>query len=582
MKNNYIIPFIIAALCAASCHEPEYVAPTANRQGLTSLTAIMTSGPYVDQELGKLTITDPEATRFEIPIPWYYPEASNNETLVYMLKLRIQAELQPNWKITPTLGIVDLTEDNKYTVIDPSGNSKEITITGARFKPSSCSLLSFMVEDVKTSGVVYEDDSKLLIPYLEDLSAVKVSGQVSPHAKISKINGKNYSSTAKYNLNTGATVTIEAGDKTTTKTYNVEQGIPNLLSQGLRLESVSRLCNVDPVSIVGLPDYTNECYVSLAGIGSTMIVGLGVGRNPVKVDAFTGSRIGEMNIAPAVADCLTNDDAGNLIFANFAQGGESAGTVNVYTSSTLTDTPTLLHSFVNPISFPIGHRVKAMGNVKGDGVIVFTSEGISGVSVSSEIVVLTVEGGAVTSIDVKDFAPYGLNWGAAPINIATVTPASPTPFDDGWFVDYYEGSKGNVDPSVDDEQADCYILHHIDKKGKDTWLELVGNWSVNPNCLDTRTFNGARFLALFTVSHFPEWECRPRLHFYDATDPAFASLLFANDGISIFQKGAHDALWGAAGDVVMVPTNDGYRLYLYYYDHHAQAIGAYVADCFEI
>ena len=38
----------------------------------------------------------------------------------------------------------------------------------------------------------------------------------------------------------------------------------------------------------------------------------------------------------------------------------------------------------------------------------------------------------------------------------------------------------------------------------------------------------------------------------------------------------------ASGDVVLVPSTDGYRMYMYYYDHHIQAIGASVADCFEI
>lgn len=582
-SNMKKILFILAALAfAAGCHQPEYVLPTADRQGLTSLTAIITSGTYVDQEVGKLIVTDPEATRFEIPISYYYPEASNEETLIYMLALRVQAELQPNWKISPRLGILDLTEENKFTLTDPLGQSREIVITGTRVKPSACKLLSMMVEDVKTSGVIYEDDGKILIPYLEDLSSVRVSGQVSPHAKISKINGNAYKADGKYNLNTGATLTVLAANGTDSKTYNIEQGIPALMSQGLRTASVALLCNVDPETVVHLPNYSEECYVSLAGIGSTMVVGLGKGREPVLVDAFTGTNLGKMNIGPAVADCLTNDDAGHLVFANYAAGGDAAETVNVYTSSSTTEVPQLLYSFVNPIAFPIGHRVKSMGDVSGDGVIVFTSEGIAGVSVSSEIVVLTIQGGAVTSVDVKDFAPVGLGWGAAPVNIATVAPASPTPFEDGWFVDYYEGATGNVDPSVDDEQADQYILHHVDKKNKDTWLELVGNWSLNPNCLDAKTFNGSRFLALLAVSHFPQWEIKPRLHFYDATDPSGASLLFKNDAITIFQKGARNEPFGASGDVALVPTTDGYRLYVYYYDHHTQAIGAYVADCFEI
>lgn len=577
MKKYLTILACVVAL--ASCHKPEYVLPTADRQGLTSLSAIITSGIYEGQELAKLTVTDGDATRFEIPIPYFYPTASNDETLIYMMSLRVQAELQPNWKISPTLGVLDLTEDNEFTLTDPFGNSRTITITGTRVKPADCSLLSMMVEDVKTSAVIYEDTEKILIPYLDDLSSVSVTAQVSAHAKVSKINGKNYNASSKYDLNDGATITVLAYDGTTTKTYTMSKGIPSLLSQGLRTESVSLLFNADPETAVHLPNYTVKCYVSLAGIGSTMIVGLGEGRKPVLVDGFTGKNLGEMNIGAAVADCLTNDDAGHVLIANYAEGGDAAGTVNIYTSSSVSEAPTLMYSFTNPLTFPIGHRMKAMGDITGDGVIVFTSEGIAGVSVSSEMVALKVEGGAVTDVTTKDFASFGFGWGAAPVNFATVAPASPDPWEDGWFVDYYEA---NVDPSVEDEQADQYILHHIDKKGKDTWLELVGNWSVNPNCLDAKTFNGSRYLALLAVSHFPEWECKPRLHFYDATDPASASVLFKNDGIKIFQKGATNSEFGAAGDVALVPTADGYRLYVYYYDHHAQAIGAYVADCFEI
>ncbi len=576
-KALYILVAIV--LCVASCHKPEYVLPTADRQGITSLTAIMVTGPYAGQELGRLQVTNPDAELFEIPIPYYYPESSNDETLIYMMSLRVQAELQPNCSISPKLGLMDLTEQNWFTFTDQQGNSREICITGKRVKPSSCKLLSMMVEDVKTSGVIYEEAGRILIPYLDDLSSVSITGQVSPHARISKVSGKKYSETGKYNLNTGATITVLAGDGTTERTYTVAQGIPDLLGQGLRLESIALLSNVDPVSIVHLPAYTEKCYVSLAGFGSTIVVGLGEGRNPVLVDAFTGANKGEMNIGDAVADCLTNDDAGNLLLANWAEGGLNAGTVNIYVTPSATELPALYYSFTNPDAFPIGHRIKAMGDVHGDGVIVLTSEGIAGVSVSSTAVVLTVHGGTVASVDVIDFAPYGLGWGAAPVNFATVVPASPTPFEDGWFVDYYEG---NVDPSVTSSGADCYILHHFDRRGKDTWLDLVGNWAVNPNCLDCRTFNGSRYLALVAVSHFPEWDIKPKLCLYDATDASGASRLLRKDDPVIFQKGATDPEVGAAGDVALVVSPDGYRMYMYYYDHHAQAIGAYVTDCFEI
>lgn len=577
--KKYLSIMIAIVVGLSACHKPEYVPSSADRQGLTSLTAILVDGPYAGQELARFTITDPEASLLEIPIPYYYPESSNDETLIYMMKLRVQAELQPNFTISPKLGVLDLTEVNTFTLTDPTGKSREIQITGKRVKPASCALLSLMVEEVKTSGVVYEADSKILIPYLEDLSAVHVTCQVSPHATITSINGKKYDAKTKYNLNTGATLTVTAANGTDSKTYQIAQGIPTLLSSGLREASIALLSNVDPVSMVGLPDYTNLCYVSLAGIGSQILVGIGEGRAPFIVDAFTGAKKGEMVLGSAVADAITNDDAGHVLLCNVAQGGAVAETVNIWTTDSPTTAPALWHSFVNPCMFPIGHRMKVLGDITKEAVIVFTAEGIADVSTTAEMAWLKVENGAVTGMYTKDFAPLGLGWGAAPVNFATVVPASVTPDKDGWFVDYYEG---NSDPSVAHGDDDCYILHYFDGKDRDNWVELVGNWAVNPNCLDVKTFNGARYMALFAVSHFPEWDIRPRLHFYDVTDPSSARVMLANDSISIFQKGATDPEVGAAGDVVLVPSADGYRLYVYYYDHHAQALGAYVADCFEI
>ena len=253
--------------------------------------------------------------------------------------------------------------------------------------------------------------------------------------------------------------------------------------------------------------------------------------------------------------------------------------VNVYVTRSVTEAPTLLYTFSNPAITPVGHRIKVSGDVKGNACIALTAEGIEGVTLSSEVVYLLVRDGAVTEVKVKDFAGLNMGWGPAPVNNATVCPASADPDKDGWFLDYYEG---NVDPSVTSESAECYILHYVDAKDRDFWLDLVGNWGVNPNCLDHKVFNGTPYLTLFAVSHFPQWDIRPKLRLYDATDPSAARLLLGNDNLAIFQKGARNEPTGASGDVVLVPSVDGYRMYLYYYDHHTQVIGAYVADCFEI
>lgn len=113
MKRLLII--LSLALVAAACHQPEYVKPTAERQGITSLTAYFTFGPFENQEMAKLNIEDPEQSRFVIPVPYYFPESSYDETEIYMIKARVNAELQPNCKIEPGLSVLDLTEENEFT-----------------------------------------------------------------------------------------------------------------------------------------------------------------------------------------------------------------------------------------------------------------------------------------------------------------------------------------------------------------------------------------------------------------------------------------------------------------------------------
>lgn len=573
-----ILAIFLCVAAASACHKVQFIESNADRQGITSISAVITSGDYADQVISKLTIDEAayENGNFILEIPFYYPETSTEESAQYMRELRVQAELQPNFRIEPSLGLLDLTEPNTFNFISPNGESREITIYGKRVKPKACQLLSFLVEDYMVSGVIYENEGRMVIPYLEDLSSVSVSGQVSSHAKISKISGIAYEAGKKYNLNTGATVTVLAGNGTTSKTYTVEQAIPALLDYGMNVKSISKLFNVDPVTMCGLPAYTTPAFVSLAGLGSDVVVCTGNG-TPVYLNCFTGENKGQINQGAAVADAITGDDAGNMLIVNYAASGE---TVNIYRTSSVTEAPVLFHSFANPSSFPVGHRIKAIGDIDGDACIVLTCEGIDGVSVTATAVWMTVSGGKVSEAQVKDFAPIIEmdGWGSAPVSAATVIPASTTPANDGWFLDYYEG---NCEvPEGGSEES--YILHQISANGKDTHMAHLGNWGNNPNCLDIKTFNGARYMALLMVSHFPEWGLGPQLHLWDVTDPASPSLIVENTSITWYQKGSHAEGIGAAGDVVMCPTSDGYRTYIYYYDHHAQAIGAYVADCFKV
>lgn len=55
----------------------------------------------------------------------------------------------------------------------------------------------------------------------------------------------------------------------------------------------------------------------------------------------------------------------------------------------------------------------------------------------------------------------------------------------------------------------------------------------------------------------------------------FPLVLLYRDGLLLGQVAAGFA----AGDVVLAPTKDGFKMYLYYYDQNSGVLGGYSVDC---
>ncbi len=571
---NTILVLSLALLLGA-CHEPEFVQPdeTATK-GIISIKAIFPDGKYANQILGTLIVTDPDADYYAIPIPWYYPITSDDLTLTYMTDLRINVTLAPNYRLVPGVVKLDLTEENEFTLEGPDGFSKKIIITGDRKLPDLCELVTFSIKDVMVDGIIDETKKTILIPYLDDLSSVHVSGQVSPHAALSKIGDKNYKETIAYNLNSGQTVTVLAEDGVTEGVYTVEQGNPELIDMGINSSSIKELFNIDPVSLLGLPAADTPIYPSLAGNGSNIVICTGEGE-PLLVNRFNGAKAGTMKVGGCDPVCIAGDEGEHILITDYADAGK---TLTLYRSDDPTKDPVLFGSFVNPLDASsgagIGHRMKVIGNLDKEAVITFTSEGIDNVTSANRAVYVRVKNGAIDGEpEIVEFNLSVGGWGSAPVGFATVVPASLAPAQDGWFLDFY----GENSEAVEGYDIEQYMLHYIDGKGNDNIVDHLGNWAYNPNCLDSKRFNNSTFMVLFSVSHFPQWGTGPEFKFYEITDPS-APTLIASGAPDWYQNGTnYDG--GASGDVCICPSADGFRLFLYYYDHHSQALGAYVADC---
>ena len=550
-----------ALMLLASCQKPQFVEPTADRQGITSLSAIFTFGPFMDSEIVRYQIEDPNAERFVIPIPYYYPEASFDSTEPYMTKIRVQAELQPNCIIEPSLGdqLLDLTQENWFTYTNAQGESRPICITGDRVKSNKCELISFALTEPALSGIIDKAARTVTLITVEDLAACTAVAQVSAHATISP----DPAEVRSYDEPVTFTVTAHNGvDKTE---YVVAKGLPEKIEKGFNMNTVEQLFNFDPVSMLGMPAYTESVAPSLAYVDGKLVVAAN-GMTPIYLNAKTGVKEGTVTLGSAEAYSVTNDEGNYILYCNHANGGE---TFNIWRSTSVDVAPELYHSFTNTTSLPMGAKMKVNGSLDGDALIVITNEGVAGVTESGMITVVEVKGGTIVNTTVVDLSAVG-TWGEAPVNIGTVVSSS-ADMADGWFTSQYEPSEFR------------WIKSDV-TLGAAIPSDMTG-WGLNPNCLDAKTFNNVEYVALFVVSHFPAWGMGPELYLYDVTDKAQVTggdvtlvpgTVLSNRAITWYQTGSYAI---ASGDVVIAPTADGFTFQLYYYDHNSQVIGGYAADC---
>lgn len=577
MKSIRYTLLACLAFCLAACHQPEPVAPTADRQGITSLSAYFAFGPYEGQEMGRLEISDPDVDRYEIPIPWYFPETSDDITTPYMTKVRVRASLQPNCIIEPALTVLDLTEENHFRYTDATGASRDIVITGKRVKSNKCEIVSFALKQPQMNGMVDKVARKVSLITAKDLSVAEATVTLSAHATISPDPAE------PHNYNEGFTFTVTADDGETKAEYLVVKEIPEKIDYGVNATSVETLFNLDPSSGMGLPGYKAVANVSMGVLDSDLIVNMGDGSTPRYYNKVVGTYGGEIKIGTAVpTGAIASDEKDHLLICNLAEPGQ---TFTIWKTSSVKEAPTELLSFTNDQDIQLGLEMKVIGNIEEEASISVTYPGLAGVTQSSRFRSIHIVGGQVVSNELKDLAATGFFWGSGASG-STCVPAASASNDSGWYSCVYSDNLltwFKPDLTVG-KQLNGYGDGTDDVQGGGTYVDS----NTSPNNLDTKGFNNARYLALFVSNHFPKWWPGPQLYVYDITSGSLQGDNIWNSPGLVFSKpfmynlqyntGGHDGN-GACGDVILAPSADGYMLYIYYYDHYSQMLGGFSLDC---
>ena len=547
-------------LAVTSCHDPEYVDPTVKRQGITSITAYFTSGPYNNMEMVKYDVADPSASEFVVPIPWFYPEDSNNETTDYMSKVRLKIEIANNCIITPPVTVLDMNKANYFTFTEPDGTQRQISIRGERTKSNKCELMTFDLKHPELSGVVDNDAGTVSIISSTDIKDALADVTMSAHATITPDPSK-----VAFDVTSPATAefTVVAHNGVDKKTYKVVRAVLDKVDTGIREGSQRDLFKTD-LSLLGVTD-ANAIHPTLAVVGSNLVVNFGDGSKPIYLNKITGSKKGEINLGDAdPSGSVASDCYGNMLICNYAPSGS---TFKVYKTSSVEEAPTLYFSMPNSLGLGLGSRVHIQGNLNGDAIISVTCEG----NYAQHFVRAIVKDGVVGKPELVTVNTP--QWAGRDGNAKVV--AKSTNVNDGYFVGYYAGG------------ADLFYYVGADNNPV-SYIEPIGDgtsWGKNNNSCDTRYFNGASYTALLSQGYWPDWGMPGILSifsttstanfsgtmdatkalYYTTTIPDYTSIPYAGDG--------------RTGDVVMAPSVDGYKLNLYYISNTHLGIGGMEFDC---
>ena len=235
MKAIYIAAAVIAPLALTGCADEEHVDATANRTGITSLTAYFTSGPNIDKAAVKYQPTgDATQTDYVIPVPYYYPEESDNTTEEYMTKMKVVAKVENNCTIDPPITVLDLTQKNHFTYTNPYGEKQDITISGQLTRSDKCQLKAITVQPGDLTGIIDEDAKTVSLVTAADLSAATATATLSAHATISPDPAQ------PHDMNNGFEFTVTADNGTSKATYKVLKQVPPKKSSGFRTGSQTK------------------------------------------------------------------------------------------------------------------------------------------------------------------------------------------------------------------------------------------------------------------------------------------------------------------------------------------------------
>lgn len=550
MKKLLSLIFIFTALLAVVMRcQPEDLTPTHSEDPLTSITARLSINGFDDLDFTGY----PDANgKVVIEIPYFYPEASDNQTPSTVLTAaKMSAVLVNNAVITEPLTVMDISTEQTIKVIDQVKKERIYTVIGKIVKSNLCEITDFQIPALDLAGVIKGGEISLIS--IDDIPKTTASVTVSPHATISPD-----PATTEIDYNGTVTFTVTAFDGVTKKTYTVKKGVPDKIEQGIRDGSAKILFAKKLAEDIGIT--TINLTGGIAVSGDYLVINT---RNePLRViNRMTGEFVREVSLGDIQGGLknfyITNDDAGHIFICNLSP---QAGDFTIWKMKDIDSAPEVYITRTAGNAF--GRKFSIQGNTDQDAVITAPCHTNPTIGFYRWV----VRNGVLGNIE------WGTATGAGPWNNnIDIVYSKPDPTSDYFLHGYSDNRLTWMDGSTNTVKA------------------MLGAISVNyvPNAVDFIEFNNASILATNQVNS-QTWGTADYIWLLDVSNPAdFKGTLDAGNvpAVKWFTFGeygpkaiGHAANGNATGDLGLWQSSNGYYLYLYFMFTNGYVVGVQF-DC---
>lgn len=549
MRKIFSLTLAIVLVILSGCQDPDELLPSVSRAGVNSISAT-----FEDGSGGFIGYISEDSNEIVIPIPYYFPESSNNQvTVEQMSRMRVKANLDDNVIVSPSLLYMDLNKENTITVIDQRKQVKEYVVRGEIRKSSAGFIEEFKLPDLGLTGVINENTNSISLVSLDNLEPSLASIKISAHSTISPD-----PTVEVLDYNKELTFTVTAHDGITKTVYTLNKVIPERIPYGIRPGSAKLLFAKKLKADLGIT--VDNLTGGIAATKDYVVLNTR-NANSVYINAKSGEKMGEIDLGP-VKGSLSNfyntaDDNGNILVNNLAPNN---GSFKIWKLSSVGASPDLYIEWDGGEA--VGRKVSVMGSLDENAIITAPI-----LSSGQRFARWTVVGGVLQSQTPEIVQMSGLP--------------------KGWTtnVDIVQTSKTDV-------TADYFVASYSDNSF--AWVNgqtnnadlLLDPISTNyiPNAVDYIEFNNAKYTVTNWVNSFT-WGAADGVWLLDVSNNADFSGNLDSGTCNAVVWEAEKNVYGAkgvspvvanangTGDVALTVSEDGYFMYLYFMFTNGYVVG---------